>query len=123
MEIFRRLGIADEIRAAGYPADVPMDVCIVTSMAEPPLLHQKYPSVAETRARIAACHDGTMPREPYQLISQYTLEPILLARVKTLPNVTLRFQTEFVSLTQDENQVTVMNRSKNPKPETRNPNE
>jgi 2-polyprenyl-6-methoxyphenol hydroxylase-like FAD-dependent oxidoreductase len=84
-----------------------MDVCIVTSMAEPPLLHQKYPSVAETRARIAACHDGTMPREPYQLISQYTLEPILLARVKTLPNVTLRFQTEFVSLTQDENQVTV----------------
>ena len=107
MEIFRRLGIADEIRAAGYPADVPMDVCIVTSMAEPPLLHQKYPSVAETRARIAACHDGTMPREPYQLISQYTLEPILLARVKTLPNVTLRFQTEFVSLTQDENQVTV----------------
>ncbi len=107
MEIFRRLGIADEIRAAGYPADVPMDVCIVTSMAEPPLLHQKYPSVAETRARIAASHDGTMPREPYQLISQYTLEPILLARVKTLPNVTLRFQTEFVSLTQDENQVTV----------------
>ncbi len=107
MEIFRRLGIADEIRAAGYPADVPMDVCIVTSMAEPPLLHQKYPSVAETRASIAACHDGTMPREPYQLISQYTLEPILLARVKTLPNVTLRFQTEFVSLTQDENQVTV----------------
>ena len=54
MEIFRRLGIADEIRAAGYPADVPMDVCIVTSMAEPPLLHQEYPSVSETRAKISA---------------------------------------------------------------------
>jgi 2-polyprenyl-6-methoxyphenol hydroxylase-like FAD-dependent oxidoreductase len=107
MEIFRRLGIADQIRAAGYPADVPMDVCIVTSLAEPPLLQQEYPSVAETRARTAACHDGSLPREPYQLISQYTLEPILLARVKALPNVTVRFQTEFVSFTQDETQVTV----------------
>jgi len=111
MEIFRRLGIAEQIRAAGYPADVPMDVCIVTSMAEPPLLHQEYPSVSETRAKISACHDGTMPREPYQLISQYTLEPILLARVKTLPNVTVRFTTEFVSLTQDETQVTVQLRN------------
>jgi len=107
MEIFRRLGIVEQIRAAGYPADMPMDVCIVTSLAEPPLLHQEYPSVAETRARAAACHDGSLPREPYQLISQYTLEPILLARLSTLPNVTVRFQTEFVSLTQDETQVTV----------------
>jgi 2-polyprenyl-6-methoxyphenol hydroxylase-like FAD-dependent oxidoreductase len=111
MEIFRRLGIAEQIRAAGYPADVPMDVCIVTSMAEPPLLHQEYPSVSEARAKILACHDGTMPREPYQLISQYTLEPILLARVKTLPNVTVRFSTEFVSLNQDETQVTVQLRN------------
>ena len=44
---------------------------------EPPLLHLPYPSVARAEAEIAACNDGTMPREPYQLISQYTLEPLL----------------------------------------------
>src|SRR5664279_3171336 len=32
MEIYRRLGIADKIRAAGLPRDCPMDVFIVLSM-------------------------------------------------------------------------------------------
>lgn len=107
MEIFRRLGMVDQIREAGYPSDVPMDVCIITSMAEPPLVHQAYPSVAETRAKIAASDDGSTAREPYQLISQYTLEPMLLARVQALPNVTVRFRTAFLGLAQDETQVSV----------------
>ena len=38
MEIFRRMGLADRIRAAGLPAHCPMDVFIVTSIVEPPLL-------------------------------------------------------------------------------------
>ena len=38
MEIYRRLGIAQKIRDAGFPRDVPMDVFIVTSLVEPPLL-------------------------------------------------------------------------------------
>jgi hypothetical protein len=74
MEIYRRLGIAQKVREAGYPRDAPMDVFIVTSLIEPPLLHLPYPSVAQAQAEIAACADGSMPLEPYQLISQYTLE-------------------------------------------------
>src|ERR1700754_1116601 len=74
MEIFRRMGLAGKIRAAGLHGDVPMDVYIARAMNEPPLLHLKYPSVTEARAAIAASNDGTMPCEPYQLISQYTLE-------------------------------------------------
>src|SRR5215831_5082059 len=54
MEIFRRMGLAERIRAAGLPAHCPMDVFIVTSLVEPPLVHHTYPSVAEARARIAA---------------------------------------------------------------------
>ena len=46
MEIYRRMGLADRIRAVGLPADVPMDVFIVlTNVVDPPLLHKKYPSV------------------------------------------------------------------------------
>ena len=32
MEIYRRLGIAGRIRAAGFPRETPMDVFIVTSL-------------------------------------------------------------------------------------------
>src|SRR6266849_1872379 len=45
MEIFRRMGIVDKVRAAGLRDDVPMDVFIILSLAEPPLLHLPYPSV------------------------------------------------------------------------------
>ena len=87
MEIYRRMGIADEVRAAGLPADCPMDVFIVLSLTEPPLLHLPYPSVAQAKAQIAATNDGTLPLEPYQLISQYTLEPLLKSIAETLPTV------------------------------------
>src|SRR5262249_2728271 len=75
MEIFRRMGLADKVRAAGLPADVPMDVYVILAMNEPPLLRLPYPSVDEARAHLASCNDGSAPREPYQLISQYTLAP------------------------------------------------
>jgi 2-polyprenyl-6-methoxyphenol hydroxylase-like FAD-dependent oxidoreductase len=106
MEIFRRIGLVDQIRAAGLHRDVPMDVYIVLAMNEPPLLRLPYPSVAEAQAQIAACHDGSMPREPYQLISQYTLEPLLKAAAERLPCVAVRYGHEFLSLSQDAEQAT-----------------
>jgi 2-polyprenyl-6-methoxyphenol hydroxylase-like FAD-dependent oxidoreductase len=96
MEIFRRLGLADRIRAAGMPEDVPMDIQIIRSMVEPPVLRLPYPSVAEARALTRECHDGRLPLEPYQLISQYTLEPLLLAEAEQLPSVTLMRSTTFL---------------------------
>jgi 2-polyprenyl-6-methoxyphenol hydroxylase-like FAD-dependent oxidoreductase len=97
MEIYRRLGIAEKIRAAGLPRDCPMDVFIVLSVVEPPLLHLPYPSVAEAVADIAAHNDGTRPLEPYQLISQYTLEPLLKSVAEELPSVSVRYGHEFVA--------------------------
>jgi 2-polyprenyl-6-methoxyphenol hydroxylase-like FAD-dependent oxidoreductase len=108
MEIFRRMGVADKIRAAGLRGDVPMDVFIVLAMNEPPLLHLPYPSVDDARAQIAACQDGTMPREPYQLISQYTLEPLLKAEAEAFPGVTVRYGCAFESLAQDADGVDVV---------------
>jgi 2-polyprenyl-6-methoxyphenol hydroxylase-like FAD-dependent oxidoreductase len=102
MEIYRRMGIAERVRAAGLPAHCPMDIFIVFSLIEPPLVHHPHPSVAEAKARIAQCTDGTLPLEPYQLISQYTLEPLLKAIAETLPSVTVRFGCELLSFTQDQ---------------------
>ena len=63
----------------------------------------------EARREIDACTDGTMPLEPYQLISQYTLEPLLKAVAETLPIVTVRYGCEFVSFEQDAAGVTCPN--------------
>ena len=54
--------------------------------------------MAEARTEIAACHDGSMPLEPYQLISQYTLEPLLKGECEAIPAITVRYGCEFVSL-------------------------
>ncbi len=106
MEIFRRMGIADKVRAAGLRDDIPMDVFIVLSLAEPPLLHLPYPSVKRARAEIRACSDGSMPLEPYQLISQYTLEPLLKSIAEGLPSVKIRYGCRLESFTQNESGVT-----------------
>jgi 2-polyprenyl-6-methoxyphenol hydroxylase-like FAD-dependent oxidoreductase len=106
MEIFRRMGIVDKVRAAGLPAEVPMDVYIVRALNQPPLLRHAYPSVNEARHAIDACTDGTLPLEPHQLISQYTLEPLLKSVAESLPSVTVRYGCEFHSFEQDASGVT-----------------
>jgi 2-polyprenyl-6-methoxyphenol hydroxylase-like FAD-dependent oxidoreductase len=106
MEIYRRMGLAQQIRAAGLRADCPMDVYIVLALNEPALLHLPYPSVVQAQAETRASDDGSLPLEPYQLISQYTLEPLLKSIAETIPAVTVRFGCEFLSLQQDRDGVT-----------------
>ncbi|MFZ9551467.1 MAG: FAD-dependent monooxygenase, partial [Hylemonella sp.] len=106
MEMYRRIGLADPIRQAGLRGDCPMDVYVVLSMNQPPLLRLGYPSVDEARAQYRATNDGTGALEPYQLISQYTLEPLLKSIAESLPTVTVRFGVEFVEFKQDEQGVT-----------------
>ena len=96
MEIYRRLGIVNQIRAAGLPADCPMDVFVVTSLVEEPILRLPYGSVKDCQEDIAAHNDGTRTLEPYQLISQYTLEPLLKSIAENDPNIDVRFGCEFI---------------------------
>ncbi|MGA6972209.1 MAG: FAD-dependent monooxygenase, partial [Candidatus Binatus sp.] len=110
MELYRRIGIVDRVRALGYPPENPMDVFIVTRLCDPPLAVLRYPSVAECRARIAACRDGSLPLEPYQLVSQNKLEPLLKEVAEATPNVTVRYGCELVDFAQDETGVSVVAR-------------
>jgi 2-polyprenyl-6-methoxyphenol hydroxylase-like FAD-dependent oxidoreductase len=100
MEIYRRLGIAEKVRDAGLPLEAPMDVFLAASMADPAIVHLPYPAVADAKAEIAARNEG-QPLEPYQLISQYTLEPLLRSIAETLPTIAVRFGWELISFTQD----------------------
>jgi 2-polyprenyl-6-methoxyphenol hydroxylase-like FAD-dependent oxidoreductase len=62
--------------------------------------------VDELKARAAAANDGAHPLEPYQLISQYTLEPLLKSVAEATPGVTVRFGCELVSLDEHAGGVT-----------------
>ncbi len=110
MEIFRRLGCAEEVRAVGYPPEASMDVFVITRLCDPPLARLYYPSVAERRQEIAACRDGSQPVEAYQLVSQNALEPVLKRVAERTPNVTVRYGCEVTSFAQDDDGVTVQTR-------------
>lgn len=106
MELFRRIGLADRIRAAGLRGDCPMDVYVVLSLNEPPLLRLRYPSVDEAKADLRATNDGTGWLEPYQLVSQYSIEPLLKSVAEKLPTVDVRYGVEFLTFDQDAQGVT-----------------
>jgi 2-polyprenyl-6-methoxyphenol hydroxylase-like FAD-dependent oxidoreductase len=106
MEIYRRLGLTQKIRGAGLRPDVPMDVYVMLALNEPPLLKLHYPSVGQAQKNVRATNDGSVPLEPYQLISQYTLEPLLKSVAETISSIDVRFGCEFLSLKQDERGVT-----------------
>lgn len=111
MEIYRRLGIAEAIRAAGLPSWAPMDVFLTTSLMDPPIAHLPCPSVDEAKADIAAHNDGTRLLEPYQLISQYTLEPLLRTLAEAEPSVEVKFGCELVAFEQEDDAVVATVRS------------
>jgi 2-polyprenyl-6-methoxyphenol hydroxylase-like FAD-dependent oxidoreductase len=83
----------------------------VTRLCDPPLAVLRYPSVAEYRRRIAACSDGSLPLEPYQLVAQNDLEPLLKEVAEATPNVTVRFGCGLEAFTQDQGGVTVNTRT------------
>ncbi|HEY1704452.1 MAG TPA: FAD-dependent monooxygenase [Trebonia sp.] len=112
MEHFRRMGIAGRVRAAGLPADIPMDVFVCAGdLTRPPLVHHSYQSVAELKETGRQVNDGSLPLEPYQLISQYTLEPLLRQVAEATPGVTVRFSSELTGFAQDSDGVTATVRS------------
>ena len=105
MEFFRRMGFADQVRALGYPGDASMDVLVVTSLNEAPLTVLNYRTVDEHRAVIARTHDGSEPLEPYQLVSQNDLEPLLVAIARQFSTVSVRFGCELADFTQSSDGV------------------
>jgi 2-polyprenyl-6-methoxyphenol hydroxylase-like FAD-dependent oxidoreductase len=107
MEMFRRIGLSKKIRDAGLRADCPMDVFVVEDLTKPALLEEKHPSIQTFEGKIKECKDLSMPLEPYQLISQYTLEPLLKAEAEALQSVEVLFGHEFIEFSQSDDGVSV----------------
>ena len=67
--------------------------------------------MAERRKQIAELPNGAWLLEPYQLVSQNKLEPLLKEVAEGTPNVTVRYGCELVDFDQDEHGVTVQART------------
>ncbi|WGM45906.1 Aklavinone 12-hydroxylase RdmE [Brevundimonas sp. NIBR10] len=110
MEIYRQLGLADAVRAAGNPLHANTFSAIAASGSGPVYgvmrdRHIVYRPVAEARREIAGDLDGALPLEPMQRIAQMNLEPVLLAAAQADPNIEVRFGWSLFGFEQYEDRV------------------
>jgi 2-polyprenyl-6-methoxyphenol hydroxylase-like FAD-dependent oxidoreductase len=77
MELYRRLGVAEQLRKVAIPDDHRMKVTWATNAVGWELASFEYPSVTEQYAMIRERNDGTLPLEPAMRVSQVVLEPAL----------------------------------------------
>lgn len=108
MEIFRRLGIAADVRSAGLPPDYPHDVSYRTTTVGEELARIRIPSRAERFTDADNGPDSTWPTpEPPHRINQIYLEPILARHASAAGQVTVLYRTEVTAFTQDNDGVLV----------------
>lgn len=107
MELFRHLGVADDLRKVAVPEDHPFDVAWVTKLSGWELARFRYPSPAERRVAIRECADGTLTLEPPMRVSQALLEPVLKEILETrTEDIDLHYGWELQSFAQDADGVT-----------------
>ena len=110
MEVFRRLGVAEQLRAVGLPADYPNDIVSATSVTGIELSRVPIP------ARGARGGDATGPDtiwptpEHTHRVNQKFFEPVLLARVSAQPRVRVCNRIEVERFAQHERGVTAQGR-------------
>ena len=107
MELFRRTGMADRIRAVGVPHDSNYDIIWASDLK--PGSHELhrfcYPSNRIEYWRRRTQNDGTLTLEAPLRVSQILIEPVMKAMAEAAPGVEVRFGTRLESFTQDENGV------------------
>jgi 2-polyprenyl-6-methoxyphenol hydroxylase-like FAD-dependent oxidoreductase len=96
MELFRQLGLSKKVREAGNPRNA-NQFCAIAASASGPFYsvmsdrHLIYQSVDRGDELIRKGSPGTFPLESMQRIAQLHLEPVLLAEVRSDPNIEVRF--------------------------------
>lgn len=106
MELFRSLGISQDLRAAGLPDDYPHDVSYRTSTLGEEIARIHIPG-RRTRLTDHSGPDGHWPTpEPPHRINQRYIEPILRQHVQKQPLITCLYQHQVLAFTQDAHKVT-----------------
>src|ERR671937_2619849 len=77
MEHYRRLGFADEIRAAGLPAEFPTDIAYFTRFAKHELARFRLPSAREAREIVSTLSGSWSAAELPHRVAQKFVEQVL----------------------------------------------
>lgn len=107
MESFRRLGIADDIRAVGLPDDYPNDVVVRTRATGYELTRIHIPCRRDRFSDTSGPDGWWSTPEPPHRVNQIYFEPILRARAQAHPRITLRHRLRLDDVSQDETGVKV----------------
>ena len=112
MEVFRQLGIADAVRAAGLADDFPTDVIFTTAVSGEELTRIVLPSRAERfgpdgRSAPGYIDSHWQTPEPVVRISQLYLNPILLEHARTFGRITIVPETTVLRYDDAADEVTV----------------
>lgn len=93
MEIYRRIGVADLLRAAAVPEQYGLDIVCTTGLGPSAreLLRFSYRSPVQAREHARSHNDGAQPAEPPMRISQAVLEPVLKQALEQRPGVQVRY--------------------------------
>ncbi|NML54688.1 FAD-binding monooxygenase [Streptomyces sp. R302] len=98
MELFRRWGVADAIRGAGWPAGHTLDVAWVTAVGGHELHRLRFGTVAE---RPPPAHTP----EPEAICPQHWLVPLLTRRLGVRPDGPVRLRTRLTGFRQTDDGV------------------
>lgn len=110
MEIFRRLGIAGQLRNTGLPADYPNDISYRVSFTGKELSRISIPC-RRNRYTANGGPDTDWPTpEPPHRINQIYIEPVLFAHAETFPKLTLMNRVIIDGFEQDGAGVTARGR-------------
>ncbi len=100
MELFRKYGLEDALRAVAVPDTHPFDVSWITTLAGYELHRFNYKSPAELRTQYREINDGTQPQVPPMRVSQVEIEPVLRKAAVENPLITERFGVAIEGLEQ-----------------------
>ncbi len=107
MEIFRRLGVAEKLRAIGLPPDYPNDIVSATSVTGIELSRVLIPARGARGTAAAVGPDTAWPTpEHTHRCNQKFFEPVLFAHAAEQPRIRIQHRTEITSLTQSQQGVT-----------------
>jgi 2-polyprenyl-6-methoxyphenol hydroxylase-like FAD-dependent oxidoreductase len=91
MEQFRRLGVADAVRARGLPPDYPTDIAYFTRYTAHELARFSLPSPAEARKLVKSLKGSWSTPELPHRGGQMFIEQELLAKAQTYDSVEINF--------------------------------
>jgi 2-polyprenyl-6-methoxyphenol hydroxylase-like FAD-dependent oxidoreductase len=99
MEHFRRLGIAEEIRALGLPDDFPTDIAYFTRYARHELARFSLPSAREARRLVRRLGGSWSAAELPHRVSQKFVEAVLRRHAEAQRSVALHYGWRLIAFT------------------------